>query len=149
MMRAKLHVSDSWSGWTTRADVRLSGASKSPRAYDILDCAWAERLSVSPQSSTTQVLVRDLWANPGQSVHRKPWGQQGCLTSRGEWFSFEFDRTLDALDTLRIQGFPRSLDLSGLSQAQIKDAAGEAFHCASISVFTAAWYYQPWGAWWR
>ena len=142
-------MSAAFNGWTGRADVKLDGVPQAPRVLDVLDCAWAHRLATHPRDATSAQLARGFWANPSQAVQRRPWGTPGCLTSSAVWYSFEKDTALDAEDCLRIQGLPTRIQRHGLSEAEAKNLAGEAFSCPVATMFTAAWYYLPWGAWWE
>jgi hypothetical protein len=147
-VRSALGFSSSFSGWTDQQGTSLHGFPVSDRAYDVLDCAWASQLKKYPQTTPAAEMKRDFWANASQAVQRKPWGPERTFTTRSVWYSFEKDTTLDGSDLLRLAGLPAQLDTSGLSDADLRDLAGESFSCPIITALCTSFYYLPWGKWW-
>ena len=147
--RATLQISSSFAPWTKALGVTLNGLPVSERTLDLLDVAWYDSIHSMPLSASSTELRQDFWANVSQSIQRRPWGSRGTLTTRGVWYSYEFDTTLDGRDFLRLQGLPTMTETRGLSDRETKDLGGEAFCAPIVGSFLAAFYYQPWAVWWK
>lgn len=147
-IHSAMGVSSNFKGWTGRPDVTLNGVPRTARCMDVLDMAWAHRLSLADRLASSSDLKADFWANVAQAVQRRPWGGPGTLTTNGVWYSFQRDTVLDGLDAMRLQGLPPS-GLAGLSNSQKKELAGEAFNVPCMASFVAALYLQPFAEWWQ
>ncbi len=148
-VRDELGKSAAFSGWTSLPTTKMHGLPPTPRNLDILDCAWAHRLSQASPDATVASLVKDFWANPSQGVQRHPWTTGGgVLTPRSIWYSFEKDSCLDAVDFLRLQGLPTRVDTTTLSDSELRDLAGDGYPCPLIAMAFLALYYQPLAVWW-
>lgn len=147
-VRADLGISSGFADWTSRTDIALLGVPRTERILDLLNIAWGARLQAMPKSSSTVDLRRGYWCNLSQEVQRRPWGSAKTLTSRGLWYSFEKDVTLDGADVMRLQGAPFGRT-ANLSSAALKDLAGESFFIPSVASFIVAIYYQPYACWWK
>ena len=147
--RAALGVLAAFAGWSKRRGVALHGVPRLERVIDVVDCAFASRIAVAPPTTSTQELIKGLWCNAAQGVGRSPWGDPGTLTCKSLWYNFSEDQALDGVDYLRLQGLPKTCDITGLSNSELKDLAGEGYSCPVITSFLVACYYQPWAGWWR
>jgi hypothetical protein len=116
---------------------------------DLLDCAWASRLSASSRTATTADLRKDFWSNCGQSHARKPFGGTGAFTPKSIWYSFQCDLALDAIDACRLHGLPSDLVLNGIANHELYDLAGECYSLPIITMISTIFYYQPYGSWWK
>ncbi len=149
-VRDQLEISANFKGWSERSNVKLTGLPKPPRYVDVVDCAWAHRVSDSHPDATVRSLTENYWANPSQGIQRLPWTLKGgCLTPRACWYSFEKECCLDGSDYLRIQGLPTWTELNGLSDNEVRDLGGDVYPCPLIATALLSLYYQPWACWWK
>jgi hypothetical protein len=145
--RARLGISSTFIDWTATAT--LAGQPDCERNRSLLDIKWAERVKGAPLTATRSELTSGFWINTNESVERKHSNKPGVITSTSKWYSYEKDQTLDCRDGMRIHGLPSHLDTSGISEGELRDLAGEGFSAPISTAFVLAFYYLPWGAWWR
>ena len=75
--------------WTTRPGVKLNGVVSTPRQHDILDLAYLMRCRALGHGCSNAEIIKGLWANPSQSLARKPWSTSlGTPTTGAELYSF-------------------------------------------------------------
>ena len=151
-LRETLGVSAEYSPWSQTA--RLLGIPRGERARDLLDIAYIDRMSKVRPGTSTQEALRGFWADSSQAVARRPWGLScACMTTESVHYSFSHDFALSGYDQLRLQGYhigsaPRSGSWA-LSNAQLKNLAGEAF-CAPVAAMVCyAYWLNPQGVWWQ
>lgn len=148
-LRQKLSISAGFKGWTRDSGASLCGLPAIDRVIDCIDVAWASRMAQFPIGTPLKVMKKDFWCNPSQGVQRKPWGDKGTIAGSGIWYSYEHDTTLDGIDFLRLHGFPDLVDMRGISDNEAKDLGGEAYSLPISTAFATAFYYLPWGSWWK
>ena len=61
---------------------------------------------------------------------------------------YEKDFVFSPQHNLRLQGYPKHVDLSGLGRSTIRSLAGEAMHLTGIGAAIYAYYLNPKGLWW-
>ena len=61
---------------------------------------------------------------------------------------YEQDFVFSPHHNLRLQGYPRNLDLSDLGRSTIRSLAGEAMHMTGIGAAIYSYYLNPGGLWW-
>ena len=126
-VRNKLQITGDWKPWTSRPGVRLKGVPKNERIYDLLDCAYADRL-VKLQRSGEPVLdavaSRDLYADFSQGVQCETWGYLQTMCPRTTIYSYENDAVLPKSSFAFAQGWEAE-EIKG----EPLTALGDGFHC--------------------
>ena len=128
-----------------------SGVAQSERACDVLDCCFLLRQKKLGPGASTQAITEDLWANPSQSVSRKPWsvGKPATTTTSSELYSFEHNAVLSGNATLTAMGHPSNSAPRGkFSERSLRCFAGESFSVPIVAMITHAIYVNPHAPWW-
>jgi hypothetical protein len=125
----------------------LKGVPHTKRDHAILDCAWVTRMHREgwPDADSAK---KSYYADTRDSIVRKPWGKAPTLKQSQSIYSFERDAVLSGYAHLRLQGWGSHLDLEGMSDAELKSLAGEAFALPPATLMHVAYYMNPFGDWW-
>jgi hypothetical protein len=150
-VRADFGVPLNYTPWTSRRRVTLSGISETnARARDLIDVAWAVRLK-QRQSEDLDVLAHNFFVDVSQSVHFKPWSEDGlrtfCKSSR--IYSYEWDMLLGAKHQMAAMGFSlRIIDMLGPAKASCA-LVGQAFAVPSVATAVMACALNSHAPWWQ
>eukprot|EP00959_Pyramimonas_sp_CCMP1952_P475295 9504103-Pyramimonas_sp.AAC.3 len=144
--------------------ILLRGVPCRPNIHDILDCAWAARMSTMRKNNRRKstdlgldapadmvAAGRKGWfANISQSVARSPWKEgTGTMLTSSMLYSFEMDYVLSGSDMMRLQGWPAITDLSHFSSNQLRKLSGEGFSLPCIAAILYPFYLCPTMPWWQ
>jgi hypothetical protein len=81
MMREQMMVSAKFAPWTSKPSVRLHGVPRNERYLDVIDMAWAWRLSKMSQSGLSEDEMKvGYFVDIHSAVQRCPWGPAKTLT---------------------------------------------------------------------
>ncbi len=81
MMREQLMVSSGFAPWTSKPSTRLLGVPRNERYLDVIDMAWAFRLSKMSQSGLSEDEMKvGYFVDIHTAVQRCPWGPAKTLT---------------------------------------------------------------------
>jgi hypothetical protein len=118
-------------------DHDLEGVPNCNRCLETLQIGyWAAHMHALDRQVPLDDVLKDWFADPGQSIPRKPWGKQLCaLGRRSHVYSFGHVRTLDAEDRSRAMGWPKGVDFSSVSEAEGWSLMGEGVHLACWASF--------------
>ncbi len=79
-IRTKLRLPSASSPWTDGRLKKVSchGVPLTARILDLINVGYSWGRDNCPKTSTTQEIIRDLWVNVSQSIHRSPWAAGTC-----------------------------------------------------------------------
>lgn len=84
-----------------------------------------------------------------RSVARKPWGTTiRALTTSTQLFDFQRDQVMSGLEHFVLQGFPRDIDLSHMSEAKVREMAGQAMSLPCLATILFSAFLIPDAPWW-
>jgi len=134
--------------WTGRPGTSLLGLPATPRMVDVLDTSFSSIRSKCPDRVLHE-LLKNLWANPSQSVARLPisYGAPTPATST-IMYSFEKDRCVSPSGWMHLLGWPRSLTPSLFSESEYAQIAGNGFSAPVAAMISVAMYSNPFAPWW-
>lgn len=131
-----------WTAPARGASPALRGLSGCARQREVIDlaflCACAEE-GLNPRARAHRHKVASgLFVNVSQNPCRRAWGRVlGTFCASSIVYSFEHDRTLIAEEMLRVLGWG-AVDAAGLSQAALRDLAGESLAKPCIAAAAVA-----------
>ena len=134
-VRADYHIATDSVMWSTQHKLRgvPQGAA---RVRDCIDLAYQVVTAKDADADLTNLLV-----DISQDGSRQAWSSHlRSLTKTSSFYSYQVDRLLCASETLSALGFPTHLSWQNMSEAQIRDLAGESFAvpCASTCALVLA-----------
>jgi hypothetical protein len=143
-----LKMSGDAAPWTRAPTTKLRGLPQTPRVRDLVNVGFGARMKQNPNMSTLE-LKQGLWANPSQSIARKPWSVVPATTTTScELYSYEADAVLSGLAMMRCMGHPSdSCPIECFSERDLRSRAGESFSVPIIAVLTYAFYLSPFAPW--
>jgi hypothetical protein len=149
-LRDSLKMSGDAAPWTRAPTTKLRGLPQTPRVRDLVNVGFGARMKQNPNMSTLE-LKQGLWANPSQSIARKPWSVVPATTTTScELYSYEADAVLSGLAMMRCMGHPSdSCPIECFSERDLRSRAGESFSVPIIAVLTYAFYLSPFAPWWQ
>ena len=145
-MRSKHNLPSVSAPWTSREAVKLVGIPgnrASDRMLDVLNVMFSIARNQQPSVPTTE-LIKGMWANISQSVHRKPMtnGFCGSMARSSLMYSFEHDHLLSGRGAMLAMGHAAQsvsiLSDSRISPAQWRDLAGEGYSVPILAVISIA-----------
>lgn len=112
--------------WSIKPAVALRGVPvHNPRMVDVIDVAYGMAKLALP-AATERDLTAALVVDFSQSLKFKPWSRQApCFSTSTRLYMFERDRVMVQSEVFRILGFA-DIDLSGLSETNLRDLSGDA-----------------------
>lgn len=148
----RLGLPADYKGWTSRREYRGHGVPDSDRVHALLNAAWGKRLTTAKktnQATDVLSLSKGFFCDLSQSISRGPYGRLSTLTTASVKYSFEGDCVLSGEDSLSTLGFPAAMRRNhGMTAAEIRSLAGEAFSLPCSATVLACFYLNPYGEWW-
>jgi hypothetical protein len=134
--------------WTSEA--KLHGMPTSHRVKDLLDVGYLLARKKKPTKSKLE-LVTGLWADYSQSVHTRPFFDDGIgtLATSTTLYSYQFDCRVPGIWHLRILGWLLQFGRIGFSESEIRSLSGESVSLPVWSQMLFAYYCNPWAPWWQ
>ena len=124
------------------------GVPRTERDHAILDCAWVDRVSQGKRSSLTQ-LKSGFYCDTHDSISRKPWGKLMPLKQDQTIYSFELEHVLNGSDCMSLQGWAGDVNVTGLTDKELRSLSGEGFSVPCATLVHVAYYLNPLAPWWR